>query len=322
MPYFLPPLLARVEDEVDHEIGQVVHRQARLGPRGAARGVVHGLLDGELPDHVLHADDEVRLARDGHAVCEPPRFAAHGLHDVVAARRHRIGAKVEKLAGHHVDGGEEAEREVDAAVVVVDRLGDVHDADAPGLGRQALLQLEQQVRRAQRVVATDRNERVDLEVDERVVAAAQALGLARVVEVARGGDGLARVGAAGADDDAARVAKAPEVPVLEHVVLLLGLELRLAPLVALQAPVAVQDADGLAAAAPERRGDGADDGVGGRRRPAGEEDAYATDSAVVLRLVHADRKHSPGPSVKGVGADATHRDEGVSGGRKRSRLSG
>jgi hypothetical protein len=44
----------------------------------------------------------------------------------------RVGAEVLHLLGHHVDGGEEAEGEVDAAVVVVDRLRQVHDPEALG----------------------------------------------------------------------------------------------------------------------------------------------------------------------------------------------
>ena len=62
---------------------------------------------------------------------EPARLAAHGLDDEVAAGRDRVGAQVLQLLGHDVDRGEEAEREVDAAVVVVDRLRQVDDLHAP-----------------------------------------------------------------------------------------------------------------------------------------------------------------------------------------------
>ena len=105
-------------------------RELGLGARRARLGVVHRLFRGELADDVLDRDDHVRLAGDGDAVREPAGLAAHGLDDEVAAGRHRVGAQVEELVRHDVDGREEAEREVDAAVVVVDGLGDVDDAHA------------------------------------------------------------------------------------------------------------------------------------------------------------------------------------------------
>ena len=112
---------------------------------------------------------------------EPARLAPHRLDDEVAAGRHRVGAQVLQLLRHHVDGGEEAEREVDAAVVVVDRLRQVDDLHAARLRRQVLLVLVQEVRRLQRVVAADRDQRVDLEIDERVVDVAQPRRLLVVV---------------------------------------------------------------------------------------------------------------------------------------------
>ena len=82
------------------------------------------------PCDVLDREHEVRLAGDRDAVGQPAGLAAHRLDDEVAAGRDRVGAQVLELLRHHVDGGEEAEREVDAAVVVVDRLRQVDDLDA------------------------------------------------------------------------------------------------------------------------------------------------------------------------------------------------
>ena len=89
------------------------------------------------PCDVLDREHEVRLAGDRDAVRQPAGLAAHRLDDEVARRRHRVGAQVLQLLRHHVDRGEEAEREVDAAVVVVDRLRQVDDLDAPRVLRAA-----------------------------------------------------------------------------------------------------------------------------------------------------------------------------------------
>jgi hypothetical protein len=79
------------------------------------------------------------------------------------ARRPR---EVLELLRHDVDGGEEAEREVDAAVVVVDRLRQVDDLDAARPLGQVLLVLVEEVGRLERVVAADGDQRVDLEVHQ------------------------------------------------------------------------------------------------------------------------------------------------------------
>lgn len=83
------------EHEVDDAIRQRVHREALLLADGAGRLVFHLLGDGEVSGHVLHADDEVRLARDRDPVGEPARLAPHRLDDEVALRGHRVGAEVQ-----------------------------------------------------------------------------------------------------------------------------------------------------------------------------------------------------------------------------------
>jgi hypothetical protein len=69
---------------------------------------------------------------------------------------------------------EEAERPVDTVVVVVDGLRQVDDADRPQT-RDHVLQLLQVVRGLERVIAADRDERVDLVCLERRVDVAQLL---------------------------------------------------------------------------------------------------------------------------------------------------
>ena len=68
------------------------------------------------------------------------------------------------------------ESQIDAAVIVVDRLGQVDDLDAARLLGQTALVLVQEVGGLERVVAADRDQRVDLEIDQRVVDVAQPLG--------------------------------------------------------------------------------------------------------------------------------------------------
>ena len=84
------------------------------------------------------------------------------LDDEVAAGRLASARRFFSSLASDVDGGEEAEGEVDAAIVVVDRLRQVDDLDALRSGRQALLVLVEEVRGLQRVVAADRDQRVDL----------------------------------------------------------------------------------------------------------------------------------------------------------------
>jgi hypothetical protein len=138
----LAALLAE-DDEVGDAIGEPLDRQPRLGARRARLRIGHLLGDREIAHDVLDAEDEMGFARDGDAVGEPSRFSAHRLDDEVSAGRHGVGAQVEQLVGHDVDRREEAEREIDAAIVVVDRLGDVNDAHVARAGWKTPLILVQ-----------------------------------------------------------------------------------------------------------------------------------------------------------------------------------
>jgi hypothetical protein len=89
---------------------------------------------------------------------------------------------------------------------------------------QPLLVFVEEVGGLERVVAADRDQRVDVEVDERVVDVAQRRGALGVEQVLGPVDALARVGARRADHDAARVAQAVDVALLEDPVVLVGQE--------------------------------------------------------------------------------------------------
>ena len=151
----------------------------------------------------------MRFTRHGDAVREPAGLATHGLDDEVAVGGHGVRPEVQELIRHDADGGEEPEREVDTAIVVVDGLGDVDDADA-GLGRrQPPLELIEDVRGAKRVVPADRDQRVELELPERLVHPPQGRRALGIVQVREAPDGFSGIGSPGAHEDAALVTKPP-----------------------------------------------------------------------------------------------------------------
>jgi hypothetical protein len=98
----------------------------------------------------------------------------------------------------------------------------VHDADLARAPGQPPLVLVEEVRGAEGVVAADGDQGLDVEREEPLVDAPQALGLLGIVEIVERADVLAWVGAAGADGDAARVAEAAQIAVGDEVVVLVG----------------------------------------------------------------------------------------------------
>jgi len=193
----------------------------------------------------------MRLSGQRYPVREPARPSAHGLGDEVALRRHGVRAQVSELPRDHVDRGEEPEGEIDAVIVVVDRLGEVHDFHALGARGQALLVFEENVRGLQRAVAADRDEAVDAELEQALIDDAQALHLRGVVEIRHPFDFPARAPPRGTDDDAPLVAKAPEIAVLEEMVVL-ALFQRSRRRLLQEARVTVKKPDHLHAPAAER----------------------------------------------------------------------
>ena len=127
-------------------------------------------------DHVFQTDAERSLTCDRGTVAEPRGLAAHELRDVVALRGGGVEQKVAQLAAHQVNGGEETEREVDAFVVVIDRLGQMDDADALGSLRESVLVKLEFGRGGERIVAADGDEDVDPQRAERVIDGLYHLG--------------------------------------------------------------------------------------------------------------------------------------------------
>ncbi len=160
-----------------------------------------------LAGDVLDADHQAGFAGDGHAVGEPAGAAAHALDEVITAVGLAVGQQVAHLGGEELDGGEVAEGEVDAHVVVVDRLRQVDDGNPAAAPRQLLLEELELVGGFQRVVAADGDQRVDLQRDQRVVDRLQRRDPLRVLQVGGVGDVLARIGPRRADQNPLAVAR-------------------------------------------------------------------------------------------------------------------
>ena len=92
-------------------------------------------------------------------------------------------------------------------VIVVDRLGQMDDGKATCAGGQVVLEQLHFVGCLERVVAADRDQRVDLERTEAFVDASQRCHQLGILQVCGGVDVFARVGAGGADHDSATAAR-------------------------------------------------------------------------------------------------------------------
>ena len=132
----------------------VLALEARLHPRADVLDV-EGLLGDQ---HHAGAAGDAGVQRD------PAGVAAHHLDDQHAVVR--LGGRVQAVdrLGGDVDRGVEAEREVGAGQVVVDRLGHADDVDA---------EVGELGRHAERVLAADRDQRVDAVAGEVVLDAAR-----------------------------------------------------------------------------------------------------------------------------------------------------
>ena len=236
--------------------------------------------------HILRSYDEVCLPGDGDSVGEPARLPAHGLDDEVAPGRDGVRAEVHQFLGEHVDRGEEPEGEVDAPVVVVDGLGHVNDGHALGLRREVPLEMMQVAGRGERSVATDADQRVDAEVDERRVDVLEPRRLGRIVEVLGTRDARTRVRPARSDEDAAGVPQVRDVPLRQQPVVFVGHEAPGDRMVFHQVRIPVEEADDLALVLHEGVGRGGDHGVGAGRGTSAEHDADAARPAVVCPVFH------------------------------------
>ena len=236
-----------------------------------------------LAGDVLDADHQAGLAGDGHAVGQPAGAAAHALGEEVAAVGLGVGQQVADLGGEELDGREVAEGEVDAHVVVVDRLGQVDDRDAAAARRELLLEELELVGGLERVVAADGDQGVDAQRStgrrRRSAAAPSARGRSGGRAPRRACPGLVRA-----------------VPIrmpwllrerLQHLVgdvdVVAALDQGVVGRVLDQVRIAVEDAEHVDVVAQEGDGGGGDHGVGGRGGTAGKQDGRAANARFHLR---------------------------------------
>ncbi len=114
-------------------LGDDHDREAAAALVAAAQVRAH-LLDVE---RALGHEDRVGAARDPGVRGDPAGVAAHHLDDHHAVVRLRGGVQAVDRVGHDLHGGLEAERDVGAAEVVVDRLRHADDGDARFVQRAA-----------------------------------------------------------------------------------------------------------------------------------------------------------------------------------------
>ena len=230
----------------------------------------------EVVGEVLDGEDQAGLAGDGRAVGQPAGAAAHGLDQEVHPARLGVGQQVADLAGQRLDGREVAEGEVDAAVVVVDRLGDVDHRDPRLVRGQVVLEPLELVGGLERVVAADRDQGIDAERRRAPMDRAELGGTLGIGQMSGLRDVLAGIGPRRPDQDAARVARALQVALVQNDVVAPFLH-RVVVAVIDQVGVTVHDAQDLDAVAAKRGRGGRDHRVGRRRRPAGKQDGHALD---------------------------------------------
>jgi len=264
--------LLALEYEIDDPIDERRDRKAPLRGLCPRERIDIGFVDREVAVHIFGREHHVGFAGDRYTVRQPTRLAAHRFDDEIAAGGDAICAQIQQLLRHHVDRREEPEREVDATVVVVDRLGQMHDVNSGFVRDVVVLILVEEVGRLESVVTADRDERIDIEGAQGAVNPAEPLGFLGIEQVCGGLDGSAGVDPRGSDDDASTVAKPANVGRGEQAIVL-GLEHGASDgIVLLEVGVPVEDAEHFGASLQERNRRGKDHRVGRRCGAAGEND--------------------------------------------------
>ena len=270
-PSFSRPIITRddlIDDLVDHHDPTLARR--------AGLGVGQGFLGHQVVGEVFDGEDQAGLAGDGRAIGQPARAAAHRLDQEVHPARLGVGQQIADLAGQGLDGREIAEGEVDAPVIVIDRLGHVNHGDSRLFRGQVILEPLELVGGLERVVAADRDQGIHAQRGERPMDRAKlgrALGIGQVSGLR---DVLAGVRPRRPDQDAARVPRPPQVALVQHDVVAPFLH-RIVVTVINQVGVAMHDADDLDAVAAKRGRGRRDHRIGRRSGPAGKQNGHALD---------------------------------------------
>ena len=229
-------------------------------------GVGQGFLGHQVVGEVFDGKHQAGLAGDGRAIGQPARASAHGFDQEIHPAGLGIGQEIADLAGQGLDGREIAEGEVNAPVIVVDRLGYVHHGDSRLVRGQIILKPLELIGGLERVVTTDRDQGVHSQRRKRTMHRAElgrALGIGEV-------RGLRHVFAGvcprGADQDPARVAGAFQVALVEHDKVAPFFQ-RVVFAVFNQMGVTVHDANDIDTIAAKRGRRGRDHRIGRRSRP-------------------------------------------------------
>ena len=112
------------------------------------------------------------MTSDASPAIAAPYDSQPALRPIVSVRKYArlasaSSSRLRISRGQELDRREIAEREVDAHVVVVDRLGQVDDGDSLRAGRQPILKHLELVGRLQRVVAADADQGIDAQRQQR-----------------------------------------------------------------------------------------------------------------------------------------------------------
>ena len=219
-----------------------------------------------LAADILDARHETRLAGNRRSIGQPTGTPAHRLAQEVRLVRLSVVNQIPNLRRQELHGREIPERKVDPPIVVVDRLGQMHNGNPLFRLRQTVHVHLELVGGLERIVAADRDEAVDLQRSKSVIDAAQRRRSLRVIQMVDMGDVLSGVGACRADQDSLRVS----CP-LEHLVgqadVVGALDERRAVKID-EVRITVLDPQHLDVIPQERHGRRRDHRVGSRRRPA------------------------------------------------------
>ena len=93
----------------------------------------------KLPLDIFGGNNQVAFSGNRYAIGHPAGFSTHCFDDEPGACSPRIRPHVENFFRHEIHCGEEPEGEIDTLVVVVDRLGQVHDTNSPHVLRHPSL---------------------------------------------------------------------------------------------------------------------------------------------------------------------------------------
>jgi hypothetical protein len=119
--------------------------------------------------NILDADDKACLSGNRDAVGEPAGAAAHRFDEKVGPVCLGVGDQIADLPSQEIDRREITKSEINAAIIVIDRLRQVNDRDAVCLGGQLFLIELEFVGRLERIIAANGDKGIDPDRTQRFV---------------------------------------------------------------------------------------------------------------------------------------------------------